>query len=79
MKSVTFEGMCSGDGEEFCWDVSKKEFVKVMNREPYNNEKVNSKLFRIYPYSLFTDALDVNAGQKVRIAIFTEPLKEKNL
>lgn len=78
LQSVTFEGRISGDGQSFCWDVTKKEFIKVMKREPYSNEKSNKTTYRIYPCALFY-ALDIDTMTKQRFAIFVEPPKEKNL
>lgn len=79
LNSIIFEGTASGDGEEFCWDVTLKEFERVMKRKPYTNEKINTKSARIYPYAILAYTLDADMENKNRFAIFVEPIKEKNL
>jgi len=72
---VEFIGFPSGDGESFCWDVSRETFVRVVGREPGEDDgavfHMPERLYRLYPENLplhggYTDAL-------LRVVVSVEP------
>jgi len=60
----------SGDHESFCFDVSRKDFIKITGVKPDNYDKsfFHPNKFRIYPRELFTD-LESNKKYKFKIVI----------
>lgn len=54
-RTYEFKGIPSGDCDSFCWDVSRKEFIKIKGEEPNKFDKsyVNEGLFRIYPNDFY--------------------------
>lgn len=52
IKSIEFEGLNSGDGDDFCWDVSFNMYKKLIGKEPKkcNVSIFNKGYYRVYPY-----------------------------
>jgi hypothetical protein len=73
MSKVEFEGICSGDGESFCWEVDKETYIRICgwddDSSPYKcididfdedlNPVMNSDIFRIYPDNIFGHSNEV--------------------
>lgn len=60
---VSFEGICTGDGECFCWEVTEEVYKSIIGEEAFENEMrfrkeleedgvEYKKPFRIYPADL---------------------------
>lgn len=48
--NIEFIGINSGDGESFCWDVDRENFIKIKGYEPDETFDENGEnLYKIYP------------------------------
>jgi hypothetical protein len=74
MKPKNFTAEISGDGECFCFNLNKSDFIKIMGKKRYNEEisylksfckDIKSKFiepqkFRVYPGQLLHGVTKVN-------------------
>lgn len=69
-----FVGIPSGNGEEFCLDVTPEVFYLIKKRKPdeWDKSYFNKGLYHLYPSEFFTSI----GKSKVRIKIEIKELKE---
>ena len=72
-KTYEFDGIPSGDGESFCWDVNKETYISIKGEQPNKFDKSESHkgLYRIYPNDFY--GFD---RPKCRIKISIEIIKD---
>ncbi|MCP1184915.1 hypothetical protein [Paenibacillus sp. 1781tsa1] len=53
-KTIKFTGKPSGDYESFVWDVIKEDFIRILGREPDEDDQaeVTEGRYMIYPNNL---------------------------
>lgn len=85
MKKVEFEvtGVCSGDYEAACLDVSKEEFVRLEGQEPdvCDESFFYENLFRYYGVEIprkYVDEFGDNAILKIKATFEIEKVGEAN-
>ena len=83
MKKVEFEvtGVCSGDYEASCMDVSKEEFKKLEGREPeeFEDSFFYKDLFRYYGVEItskYVEEFGDNAILKIKATFEIEKVGE---
>jgi hypothetical protein len=65
--TISFIGKPSGDGECFCWEVTEKEYRRIMGEEEYQAEvefykedsdlyHISEKLWFIYPNNVIQNS-----------------------
>lgn len=84
-KTITIEGTPSGDGECFCMDVTKEEYIRIKGREAYDDEASyredsNDECIRaLYPsdapWRIYPNDLIGHHGRKIKITITIEEVK----
>ena len=54
-KAYEFQGISSGDGDSFCWDISKEDFIKIKGKNPnkYDKSMERKGLYRLYPNDFY--------------------------
>lgn len=73
---VSFEGICSGDYECFCWAVDKETFIRIKDHEPdqfdvnkfIRDDAHDEPLYNIYP----DDVIGKDEGRKQSFIIEVE-------
>lgn len=68
--SITIEGIISGDYESFCFDVTKKDYVRITGEKPdkFRKSYFHKGKFRLYPDHIFR-AIGLSLSSKVKLTI----------
>lgn len=74
--SITFEGKPGGNGESFCWLVSKDDFIKITGHEPrkydyHNDENPSDDAVMLFPNDVMHH-LKIGDTEKRKITISVE-------
>jgi len=80
MSEIEFEGISSGNGGAFFWEVDKETYIAVMGEKAFGEYNLagETTTLRIYAESLF-DAMKIknHFGKKMRVKMSVEILDEK--
>lgn len=78
LRSISFEGIPSGDNESFCWDVTRETFIRVTGAEPdeeHDASYFNRGRFRLYPRDVLP-VTDTQGNRSYKFTVHIEPATE---
>lgn len=74
MNQVTITGVPSGDGESFCFDVTKEEYIRICGQEDFDLEtEVHAETLKDFP------GAEEMFGEKFPTRIYPDTLMRKLL